>query len=220
VVWGYPLHHAPLNGVAVSYRLDGLADVLAFVKPPVWVPVGAPPVAGVAAPSARGAPLLLPPGTTPNPRAAGAQRRTAGRVPDAVMRWAPLVAAASAAEGEDADLMLALLWYESAGDPTAASGTGPMGLMQLGIRAAIDMGIRPEQRADPTITVPAAIRYFHTRCRPRARAFANADPSQSEDYWSIALYHDGPYARTLSADATREAAAVLRMRQTVRNTQQ
>lgn len=96
-------------------------------------------------------------------------------------------------------IIAGIIQHESSGNPKAVSPTGPQGLMQLGKAAAMESGIDPSQRFDPTANIEAGTSYYK-------RMLDQFGPKLA-----YAAYHDGPGAvqeylqgkRQLSPEALR-----------------
>lgn len=72
----------------------------------------------------------------------------------------PLIQAAAQKYGIPANVIAAVIQRESGGRPTIASGTGPVGLMQVGKGVASDYGYKPEDRLDPAKNIDMGARYL------------------------------------------------------------
>ncbi len=57
--------------------------------------------------------------------------RVSDRFPEKVLRWCGLISGNAAAAQLDPDLLAAIIWQESGGDPRAYSHSGAVGLMQV-----------------------------------------------------------------------------------------
>ncbi len=91
--------------------------------------------------------------------------RVSNRFPEEVLRWCGLISGNAAAAQLDADLLAALIWQESGGDPRAYSNSGAVGLMQVmprdGLAASFTCSDEPcfadrpsiAQLQDPTFNV-------------------------------------------------------------------
>lgn len=60
----------------------------------------------------------------------------------------------------DPELVQSVIQAESGGDPTAASGTGPVGLMQVSRALAKDYGYSEQDRLDPAKNIEMGTRYL------------------------------------------------------------
>lgn len=72
----------------------------------------------------------------------------------------PLVQQAAKKYGIPAALVHAVIQRESSGKPSAASGTGPVGLMQISKSLAKDYGYKLEDRLDPAKNIDMGARYI------------------------------------------------------------
>lgn len=72
----------------------------------------------------------------------------------------PMVQQASKKYGIPAALIHAVIQRESSGRPTVASGTGPVGLMQISKGLAKDYGYKLEDRLDPAKNIDMGARYI------------------------------------------------------------
>lgn len=72
----------------------------------------------------------------------------------------PLVQQAAKKYGIPAALVHAVIQRESSGKPSAASGTGPVGLMQISKGLAKDYGYKLEDRLDPAKNIDMGARYI------------------------------------------------------------
>lgn len=72
----------------------------------------------------------------------------------------PMVQQAAQKYGIPADLIHAVIQRESSGRPTAASGTGPVGLMQVSNSLAKQYGYDPKDRLDPKKNIDMGARYI------------------------------------------------------------
>ncbi|QYC96899.1 catalytic lytic transglycosylase [Escherichia phage vB_EcoP_HC-25922] len=72
----------------------------------------------------------------------------------------PMVQQASKKYGIPAALIHAVIQRESSGRPTVASGTGPVGLMQISKGLAKDYGYKLEDRLDPAKNIDMGARYL------------------------------------------------------------
>lgn len=72
----------------------------------------------------------------------------------------PLVQQASKKYGIPPALIHAVIQRESSGRPSVASGTGPVGLMQIGKGLAKDYGYKLEDRLDPAKNIDMGARYI------------------------------------------------------------
>lgn len=89
-----------------------------------------------------------------------------------------------------APYVAATAWVESSGDPTAASGTGPVGLMQINRRNAQALGYRLDDRLDPLTNMKMALQLW------KNQGGAGVPPEKGfRDWW--------PYDRN---NADKEAA--------------
>lgn len=83
--------------------------------------------------------------------------------PSSVLRWRALVEDETAADSSNInpDLILAMIWQESAGNPRARGAAGEIGLMQLMPATAADVGVpNPSDLLVPEINVRAGIDYM------------------------------------------------------------
>lgn len=64
-------------------------------------------------------------------------------LPASVERWRSLAAAAAQRASVPLELVLAIIWQESAGNPSIESPVGALGLMQLMPATARDLGVDP-----------------------------------------------------------------------------
>lgn len=78
----------------------------------------------------------------------------------AVKDYAGILTNASQKYGVPVDLLAAVVQAESGGDPNAASGTGPVGLMQVSKAVAKDYGYENHERLDPAKNVDMGARYL------------------------------------------------------------
>ena len=73
--------------------------------------------------------------TTPakksNTRNARATCRVSSKFPEKILQWCELITTNAEQTGLEPDLMAALIWQESGGDPLAYSKSGAVGLMQV-----------------------------------------------------------------------------------------
>lgn len=72
----------------------------------------------------------------------------------------PMVQQAAQKYGIPAELIHAVIQRESSGRPTAASGTGPVGLMQVSNSLAKQYGYDPKDRLDPKKNIDMGARYI------------------------------------------------------------
>lgn len=72
----------------------------------------------------------------------------------------PMVQEASRKYGIPANLIHAVIQRESSGRPNAASGTGPVGLMQISNALAKQYGYDPKDRLDPRKNIDMGARYI------------------------------------------------------------
>lgn len=72
----------------------------------------------------------------------------------------PMVQQAAQKYGIPANLIHAVIQRESSGRPTAASGTGPVGLMQISNSLAKQYGYNPKDRLDPSKNIDMGARYI------------------------------------------------------------
>lgn len=72
----------------------------------------------------------------------------------------PMVQQAAQKYGIPADLIHAVIQRESSGRPAAASGTGPVGLMQVSKTLARQYGYDPKDRLDPSKNIDMGARYI------------------------------------------------------------
>lgn len=77
--------------------------------------------------------------------------------PEPVARWSGLAEASAARHGVPVDLVLAVLWSESGGDPAARSPAGALGLMQLMPATAAELRVDP---LDPRAAVDGGTRHL------------------------------------------------------------
>lgn len=75
-------------------------------------------------------------------------------------QYADVIREEARRQGMDPDLAIRLFATESAGDPSAVSPKGAVGLGQLMPAAAKEMGLDPKERTDPVKNIRASIGYF------------------------------------------------------------
>lgn len=78
----------------------------------------------------------------------------------AIQNYSTLIQNASQKYGVPADLIAAVIQVESSGNPNAASGTGPVGLMQVSNAVAKDYGYEKHERLDPAKNIDMGTRYL------------------------------------------------------------
>jgi hypothetical protein len=66
-----------------------------------------------------------------SPLQTGVDCQVSDRFPDDILRWCSQITRHALVQGLDADLLAALIWQESGGDPLAYSHSGAVGLMQV-----------------------------------------------------------------------------------------
>lgn len=74
--------------------------------------------------------------------------------------YGALIQNAAKKYGVDPELIQSVMHVESGGNPTAASGTGPVGLMQISKALAKDYGYSLEDRLDPAKNIDMGARYL------------------------------------------------------------
>lgn len=74
--------------------------------------------------------------------------------------YGALIQNAAQKYGVDPELIQSVIGVESGGNPSAASGTGPVGLMQVSRALAKDYGYSPEDRLDPAKNIDMGVRYL------------------------------------------------------------
>lgn len=130
-------------------------------------------------------------GDAPTPSAAGSWAAT---LPPGGKRWSGMLQQAADAAGVDPRLLSAVAWTESGFNPTAESGAGAQGLMQLMPRTAQGLGVDP---LDPSQALSGGARYLREQLdafggRPDlALAAYNAGPTAVRKHGGIP-----PYAET------------------------
>lgn len=81
--------------------------------------------------------------------------RASARFPDQVLQWCSLITTYAEQFALPVDLLVALIWYESGGDPLAYSHSGAVGLMQVmprdGLAASFSCPSGPCFASRPTI---------------------------------------------------------------------
>jgi soluble lytic murein transglycosylase-like protein len=102
---------------------------------------------------------------------------TAG-LPDAGLRWAPLIQDAAARESLDPVLLASVVWVESDFNPRAVSPEGAFGLAQLMPVTAIEVGVN---RMNPVQNLAGGARYL----RKNLDRFGRTD-------LALAAYNAGP----------------------------
>ena len=109
----------------------------------------------------------------------------AGAVKDPLAQYEAQIRAEAIRQGVDPDMAMRLFRQESAGQ---AGAVGPetkagraVGLGQLMVPAAKEMGLKPEERSDPAKNIPASIGYF------KKQLTAFKDPQVA-----LAAYNHGP----------------------------
>ena len=118
----------------------------------------------------------------------------ASTLPAAGRAYVPAFTSAAAATGVDARLLAAVAWTESGFSPTARSGAGATGLMQLMPATARGLGVDP---SDPGQAVLGAARYLSQQLKAHggrvdlALAAYNAGPGAVRTYGGVP-----PYAET------------------------
>jgi soluble lytic murein transglycosylase-like protein len=65
------------------------------------------------------------------PTLPGGDCQVSSRFPGSVLQWCSLISTYATKDGLDPDLVAALIWQESGGNPQAISGSGAIGLMQV-----------------------------------------------------------------------------------------
>jgi soluble lytic murein transglycosylase-like protein len=96
--------------------------------------------------------------------------------------------------GVDPDLVAAIIWAESSGDPNAVSRKGARGLMQLMPKTARDLGV--SEILDPKENVEGGTRYFrqmldaHEGDVSLALAAYNAGPEAVRRYGGVPPYRE------------------------------
>jgi soluble lytic murein transglycosylase-like protein len=81
---------------------------------------------GAASPVQTGAESAEQPPVQPSPDC-----QVSPHYPESILRWCSQITYQAQAHGLDADLLAALIWQESGGDPLAYSHSGAVGLMQV-----------------------------------------------------------------------------------------
>ena len=84
--------------------------------------------------------------------------RLSGELPESVTRWNELIERAAAKHELSPDLVRAVILFESAGDPSAVSSKGAIGLMQLLPSTAADYGVT--RLRDPESNLEAGCRHL------------------------------------------------------------
>ncbi|HSF18143.1 MAG TPA: lytic transglycosylase domain-containing protein [Vicinamibacteria bacterium] len=95
---------------------------------------------------------------------------------------APLIEPAAAKYAIDPNLVAAVIWAESSGDPNAVSAKGALGLMQLMPQTARELGI--ERPVDPQQNVDGGTRYLRQML----------DAHHGDVSLALAAYNAGPDA--------------------------
>ena len=75
-------------------------------------------------------------------------------------QYEPIIQAAASKYGVAPEMIRAIIQTESGWNPTAASGTGPVGMMQLSEGAAKDLGYSLQDRLDPAKNIDMGTKYF------------------------------------------------------------
>lgn len=104
-----------------------------------------------------------------------------GKTTDPLAQYEKQIRAEAIRQGVDPDMAMRLFRQESAGDTKAVSPKGAVGLGQMMIPAAREMGLKPEERTDPNKNIPASIGYF----KKQLNTFK--DPEKA-----LAAYNMGP----------------------------
>ena len=105
-----------------------------------------------------------------------------------------LIEPAAAKYALDPNLVAAVIWAESSGDPKAVSTKGAQGLMQLMPKTARDMGV--SDVLDPSQNVDGGSRYLremldrHDGDLSRALAAYNAGPEAVRKYGGIPPFRE------------------------------
>lgn len=81
-------------------------------------------------------------------------------MPSPFRDYGALIQSTAQKYGVDPELVKSVIQVESGGNPTAASGTGPVGLMQVSKALAKDYGYSPEDRLDPAKNIEMGTRYL------------------------------------------------------------
>jgi soluble lytic murein transglycosylase-like protein len=125
------------------------------------------------------------------------ERQLASRVPASAAppvktagleNYEPIITAAAARHGVDANLLRAMIQQESAGDASAVSSKGAAGLMQLMLETAAMLGVH--DRFDPEENISGGAEYFAGLIQrfgtvEKALAAYNAGPTAVEKYGGI-----------------------------------
>lgn len=76
------------------------------------------------------------------------------------VNYGALIQNAAKKYGVDPELVQSVIQVESGGNPSAASGTGPVGLMQVSKSLAKDYGYSENDRLDPAKNIDMGVRYL------------------------------------------------------------
>ncbi len=120
-----------------------------------------------------------------------------GEDPEAVQllpHLEPLIRPVATRYGLDPELVAAVIWTESSGDPNAVSSRGAKGLMQLMPETARELGVT--QVLDPKQNVEGGVRYLRTMLDSHggdlslALAAYNAGPTAVKKYGGVPPYRE------------------------------